>query len=210
MLDVVALMAMCAGDVHPQTMQAVIGHESRENPYAIGINDGERLTQQPTSKEEAVAIATQLEADGRSWDGGIAQISNGNFEWLGYSIDDVFDPCKSLAGGAKILEECYGRAAERFEQESEALSAALSCYNTGNFQRGLENGYVEKVMNQVKPIAEYRVPALVPGSPQGSGAADNDTPVRLSVAANSNDQTSNDIFQSGGDAFSSGVRDAFQ
>src|SRR5690606_23328138 len=40
----------------------------------------------------------------------------------------------------------------------QALRAALSCYNTGNFRRGLANGYVGKVLTQ----AGIKVPALVP------------------------------------------------
>lgn len=211
MLDVVALMAMCAADVHPQTMHAVISHESLENPYAIGINDGERLARQPTSFEEAVEIAEQLDADGRSWDGGIAQISNANLDWLGYSIEDVFDPCKSLAGGALILEECYGRASQRYDEEEQALRAALSCYNTGNFQRGIENGYVEKVMGHVRPISEYRVPALMPDPEhEVSHSSDVSAPVRLAVATNEGAEKRDDIFRRGVDAFSTGARDAFQ
>ena len=51
----------CASNVHPKTMSAVIYHESKGNPFAIGVNTKNiKLKEQPTTKEAAITAAKEL------------------------------------------------------------------------------------------------------------------------------------------------------
>src|SRR5699024_1664981 len=72
----------------------------------------------------------------------------------------VFDPCTNLKAAQTVLSECYGRALKRYSDPQQAVRAALSCYNTGNFDRGFSNGYVGKVLAE----AGVTVPAIKPQS----------------------------------------------
>lgn len=155
------LAARCAPSVHPHTLAAVVRTESRANPLAIGINTkGVRLPRQPATRAEAVATAKWLMARGYNFDAGLAQINSANFDWLGLGVEDLFDPCLNLRASATVLTDCYQRAAKGQGAGQAALRAALSCYNTGNFQRGMTNGYVARVAAQAGVI----VPSLRPES----------------------------------------------
>ena len=64
-LDFNTLAAQCAPGVHIKTLSSIVRHESRANPYAIGVNaKGARLPRQPASKEEAIATASWLKENG--------------------------------------------------------------------------------------------------------------------------------------------------
>lgn len=153
-----ALAAMCAPNVDTTTLSAVVTHESQANIYAIGVNGDYTLPRQPQTLYEAVKEASWLFDNGYSFDAGLGQINSANFEWLGLEIPDLFDSCKNLEAAATILTDCYSRASDRFGEGQDALQAALSCYNTGNFSRGFQNGYVQKVAANVG----VTVPALEP------------------------------------------------
>lgn len=148
-LEFAALAAMCAPNVHLTTLESIVTHESRANIYAIGVNGDYVLPRQPKSLEEAVSTAEWLQENGYDFDSGLGQINARNLPRLGLSISEVFDPCTNLKAAAEILTECYTRAVPRFGAGQPALQAALSCYNTGNFERGFTNGYVYKVAAHV-------------------------------------------------------------
>jgi len=170
--DFNALAAQCAPGVHIKTLSSIVRHESRVNPYAIGVNaKGARLPRQPANREEAIATATWLKAHGYSFDSGYGQVNSANLDWLGLSVADVFDPCKNLAGAARVITDCYKRAKPLYSDEQSALHAALSCYNTGNMKDGISNGYVGYVMAAAATTLE--VPALLPST---TGNAE---PIRL-------------------------------
>jgi len=162
MLEFMALAAACAPAVHHSTLAAVVLQESGGNPYAIGVNRGApRLAQQPTTRDRAVAEVKRLLAAGHNFDAGLAQINVANWNWLGLTAENVFDPCTNLKAAQAVLLDCYQRAANQRSTAQEALYAALSCYNTGNFERGFHNGYVQKVAGQ----AGVTVPGLGQAAP---------------------------------------------
>lgn len=174
-VDFNALAAQCAPGVHIKTLSSIVRHESGANPYAIGVNaKGARLPRQPASKEEAVATATWLKEHGYNFDSGYGQINSANMDRLGMTVADLFDPCKNLAGAARVITDCYKRAKPRYADEQTALSAALSCYNTGNEKDGLRNGYVGYVMAAANTTLD--VPALIPAA---RGSAE---PIRLKAS----------------------------
>lgn len=155
--DFVGLAARCAPDVHPATLAAIVQTESGGNPYAIGVNKGQRLKRQPRSAVEALAVAHKLLAAGANIDFGWGQINVKNLAWLGLSVVDVFDPCRNLEAAGRVLGECYGRAVRKQGEGQGALRSALSCYNTGSLVRGRSNGYVARVVT-----VALKVPAIEP------------------------------------------------
>lgn len=141
----------CAPQVHPETAWRVIKHESRGNPYVIGINGPYRLTRQPRSRQEAVAVAKLLIEHKVSVDMGLSQINSNNLQWLGLTVEDVFDPCKNIKAMQTVLTQAYERAVRKHGPRQQALVAALSEYNTGSQVKGIANGYVHKVQSVQVP-----------------------------------------------------------
>lgn len=148
------LAATCAPAIAPETIASVVSHESGFEPLAIHVNGG--VTYHPDTLEEAIEIA-QSEIDaGESVDLGLGQINSENLERLGLSVSEVFEPCTNLEAASLILEEGYKRSEAAGYKDQPALLRALSAYNTGSLSRGLDNGYVPKVLK----AARYVVPAI--------------------------------------------------
>lgn len=145
MIDLPALADSCAPSVATATIVAIVSHESRRNPYAVGINGRTRISRQPLTKVEAIEISERLIAMGLSIDMGLAQINSANLPKLGLTVAQVFEPCTNLRAAETILHWCYDPAQKKYGTGQAALQAALSCYNTGNFNAGFTNGYVAKV-----------------------------------------------------------------
>lgn len=143
MLDM-ALVTQCSPQVHPAIVNAIVKTESSFNPLAIGVNKGVgRLSKQPTSYTEAVQTAKQLLARGANIDLGLAQINSANLNWLGLSVEQVFNPCANLKALQYVYLHCYDKAGS--SGFGDRMQRALSCYNTGNTRKGFGNGYVAKV-----------------------------------------------------------------
>ncbi len=165
-MDFIDLATQCAPNVAPQTMAAVVSVESSHNPYAIGVVNG-RLVRQPTTLQEAVATAKQLERSGKNFSVGIAQVNRYNLPKYGLTYEQAFNACQNVRVGALILGDCYSRAIARDMQPQPALRAALSCYYSGNFTRGFRPdpghslSYVQKVVAAASgPRPQVQVPAL--------------------------------------------------
>src|SRR5699024_4804598 len=105
------------------------------------------------NKKEAINKATELLEAGHNIDMGLGQINSANLTRLNLTVEDVFDPCRNVEAASIVLEEAYKHAKRKISDEQEALSAALSIYNTGRLEAGITNGYVAKVR-------EYAVPSL--------------------------------------------------
>lgn len=153
----VEMVQACAPGVAPGTMQRVIWIESRNNPLAIGVNHG-RLPRKPRDAADAAALARAAIQQGYSVDLGLMQVNSNNLAKLGYSVEDMFDPCKNLAAGARVLTDFFLSAKPRFADDQAALRAALSAYNTGSYSRGFSNGYVAQYVGasalKVPPLSD--------------------------------------------------------
>ena len=103
------LAAQCTNAVHPNTLQAVARVESGFNPYAIGVVRGS-LKRQPRTLAEAVATAKSLHAQGKNFSMGLMQVNRYNLAAYGLNYETVFEPCKNINAGAKILKSCFDRA----------------------------------------------------------------------------------------------------
>jgi type IV secretion system protein VirB1 len=145
-IDFIALSKMCAPNVSPETMAAIVKTESQFQPLAIGINGGTRLLRQPANKNEAVITSKWLIERGYNIDLGLGQVNSANLVKTGLNVEDAFDPCKNLQAASFILKNSYQRAILKTGDSQSALLAAISAYNTGNFSKGFSNGYVQKVV----------------------------------------------------------------
>lgn len=162
MFDFFVLAQACAPSVHPDTLAAIIRTESQFHPFAIGINGNKPLAHQPKTAQEAATLAKTLMAQGHSIDLGLGQINSANLARLGLSVEDAFDPCANLAASSLILVQNYLRASKQTHTPQMALRQSLSAYNTGNFEKGFENGYVTKVLDNHQKLnaRQYTVPAI--------------------------------------------------
>lgn len=176
-LDVDELLRRCAPSVHPETMRAVLNTESRGNvlavadagPVALPWSQRKAMVRShyPADKATAVRLAKDLIAQGHTVSLGLAQINDRNLARLGVPIESIFEPCANMSAGDKILSAFYAKAVKSYGPGSRALRAALSGYNSGDFVRGEQDGYVDLVFKQAgRPLvlkeggAQPAVPSL--------------------------------------------------
>lgn len=163
MLPGLELMACQGMAVPTEVMQHVVGVESSFNPYAIGVVGG-RLARQPANLAEALATVRMLEAHGRNFSVGLAQVNRGNLATYGLQpYERAFDPCANVVAGSRILAECHARSGGHWGK-------AFSCYYSGNFQTGFRHGYVEKVFASMSAAPSSNVPAPIPLSEVGAAS----------------------------------------
>jgi type IV secretion system protein VirB1 len=153
------LALRCGPWVAPSTLASIARTESSFEPLAINDNTT-RTSGVPASADIAIQVASKLIEARHSVDVGIMQINSGNLQTLGLKLDAAFDPCKSIAGAATILAGDFAGGGDSHEAQQAALRVAISKYNTGDGQRGFDNGYVHKVELAARRI----VPALDVGT----------------------------------------------
>lgn len=185
------MMAACAPNVAPTTLERIIAVESAGQPLAINANvkwvntkdkDGNPVMvvtangkTKPERKkvtfkspiaiktvQDAVTVAYMAIEAGHSVDLSYMQVNSKNLNALGYSVEDMFDPCKNLAAGARVLTAFYASALPKYKTEQAALKAALSAYNTGDFEKGFTNGYLARYGANGQSTAQVSVPAFNP------------------------------------------------
>ena len=170
MLTIAALVVQCGILANASLMAAIVQVESGGNPHALAVNGDFELVRGPRSREEGIAMARWLLDHGYSFDAGLAQVNSANLSGLGLDVVRVFEPCANLQAASRVLGECYERARERFGEGERALNAALSCYNTGDFTRGVRNGYVAAVRASAGGSLAMRAGDAGPRKPNGRGA----------------------------------------
>lgn len=142
----------CAPQVANSTMRAIIVTESHGNHLAIGLNYGYKLRHQPKNPAQAKAWVSYLVKHNYNIDIGLAQVNIKNIYKYGYKPEDMLDPCKNLKVASNILYSGYRKSYRRNSGNKHlALLQAISAYNTGNYQHGINNGYVQKVLNNYEP-----------------------------------------------------------
>lgn len=139
-----ALLLVCAPNVAPSTLHAIVQAESAGNPHAININGP--WVARASSAVDAARAARWAIAKGYSVDLGLMQVNSRNLRMLGLTVEQVLEPCANIRAGAAILTANYASAAERHGPGQKALLAAISAYNTGNHTKGFSNGYVARVV----------------------------------------------------------------
>ena len=150
----------CANGVQAAIVEAIVQAESSGNPWAVNVNvrggQARPLLVPARSRDEAVAQATQLHAEGYSFDVGLMQVNSANVARLSVSIDEAFDVCTNLNMGTTVYNEFAAgvlRYAEQFDTPHKQMMATLSAYNTGSYWKGFMNGYVYRVLRYMgKPV----------------------------------------------------------
>jgi Transglycosylase SLT domain. len=165
-VELFLVLNQCTPDVHPRTMAAIVEAESSRNIYAINVNSQGYNQPKPQTLEDAKATFESLKSQGLNFDAGLAQINSGNFDAYGLTSENVFDPCTNVATGGDILKQNFLNASESIADEQDALIAAISAYNTGNYQRGLKNGYVDRVKGKASTIVVPDIESVVSATEQ--------------------------------------------
>ncbi|WDZ80874.1 transglycosylase SLT domain-containing protein (plasmid) [Ensifer adhaerens] len=122
------LAPTCAPIVAAETLAAVVSLESRFEPFAIRVNSGAPLSEQPTTKVEAIAIATSLAAGRQGIQLGLGGIGIEELRKLKLSISDAFDPCLNLRATATLLDRYYRLAVKAGADPNRAEQVMLQSY----------------------------------------------------------------------------------
>ena len=162
-LDIAALQSRCLPAVPLTTLSAIISVESGGNPNAMQIDfpralvkqwhlpEGTlRLKRQPATQREALEWLDYFGRRGIFVDLGLMQVSTAEAQRRGLSVESLLDPCFNLRAGWQILDSAYQLEVKTYGPGQEALRHAISRYNTGDTQRGIDNGYLARVMAALK------------------------------------------------------------
>ncbi|AZR33133.1 lytic transglycosylase domain-containing protein [Xanthomonas vasicola] len=179
MNDLMSVILACSIGVHPQTVQAIIKHESGGNPYAI---NNQVRSFYPTRFDDAQRIAVEQVRAGRSTDIGLMQINSQHLTRFGVTPVDLLDPCTNIRIGTAILARNYAQTWAKYRAEKPALLSALSMYNTGNESRGLSNGYVSWVSQAAGVAVNFPASGKASGR-RSTEAQANAVPVMSPAAA---------------------------
>lgn len=164
-----ALVQQCAPNVPADIMASVIGTESQKNPFAIGVVKG--WVKQPKTQQEAINTAYALHKAGKNFSMGLSQVNRYNLKAYGLTYETVFDPCKNINAGSKILLDCYNRASKVSSSINQSWQKAFSCYYSGNFSTGFRQDfpnqppYVVKVLNKLSQIQQAQGSLLASSVP---------------------------------------------
>jgi type IV secretion system protein VirB1 len=113
-----------------------------------------RLKRQPATQREALEWLKYFERRGIFVDLGLMQVSTAEAQRRGIMPESLprllFDPCFNLQVGWQILQDGYNIETKTYGPGQEALQHAISRYNTGDTQRGIDNGYLARVMAALK------------------------------------------------------------
>ena len=157
-INLAELRNRCLPGAPMSTLAAIVQAESAGNANALQIDfpnerlrrwhmrpGSLRLSRQPRDHAEALAWKRYLATYDISVDIGLMQVSAAEAARRHIDPATLFDPCTNIRVGWTILGEDYARERDRYEPGQTALQHALSRYNTGDSERGLENGYVQRV-----------------------------------------------------------------
>jgi type IV secretion system protein VirB1 len=170
-LDIAALQSRCLPAASLDTLSAIIRVESGGNPNAMQIDFPKallkqwhlppgslRLKRQPVSQSEAVEWLNYFERHGIFVDLGLMQVSTAEAKRRGLSSESLLEPCFNLRVGWQILQDAYQTEVMAYGPGQQALDHAISRYNTGDTQRGIDNGYLARVIAALKQFPTTTLP----------------------------------------------------
>lgn len=143
-----ALSKQCAPQVAPQTMVTLVRTESKGNPLALGLN-GARLKFQPQSESQAIAWVRYLDQHDYNFDIGLGQVNIKNIRKYKLKAEQLLNPCLNLKVSGYILTQNYLLEKKHTPDSQLALGRALSRYNTGNQSAGYDNGYIQRILQNI-------------------------------------------------------------
>mgnify|MGYP000910261604 CR=1 FL=1 len=126
-----SLYGTCGPEVHPATTQAIIEVESSGNPLAIHDNNtGTSYT--PSSRAQAMEIATRLLTRRHSIDIGLMQINSWHLRKRRIDCDSLFDPCFNIKTGTEILAAFYRTHRQKNPSDPPDLTLLKSLSSSSN------------------------------------------------------------------------------
>jgi type IV secretion system protein VirB1 len=168
-MSIIQLRDRCAPTAPSSTLAAIISAESSGNPNAIQFDLPNallrrwrlpagtlRLQRQPKNAEEAAQWITYLNAHHISVDVGLMQVSTEEAMRRHISPAALLDPCINVRTGWSILQDDYQIEVNHVGPGQVALQHALSRYNTGDTNRGIDNGYLARVMAALRHFEDQR------------------------------------------------------
>jgi type IV secretion system protein VirB1 len=154
-----ALQARCLPEAPRSTLQAIVQVESSGNPYAMQIDFPHallkrwnltsgtlRLRRHPKDYSEAIQWLAYFQNFRVSVDLGLMQVSTAEAQRRGIPPESLLEPCTNLRVGWRILEDAYTTEVKVYRPGQTALDHAISRYNTGDSQAGIDNGYLARVL----------------------------------------------------------------
>jgi type IV secretion system protein VirB1 len=157
--DIVALRSHCVPEASLTTLRAIVRAESNGNPNAMQIDFPRallrqwhlppgtlRLKRQPSTRRQALDWLAYFQRYAVFVDLGLMQVSTAEAQRRGLSPESLLEPCTNLRVGWQILEDDYRLETKTYGIGQEALRHAISRYNTGDSQRGIDNGYLSRVL----------------------------------------------------------------
>lgn len=167
--NLVQLRDRCAPAAPLSTLAALIITESGGHPNAIQIDSPNallrtwrlpagtlRLLRQPNDAREAGDWITYFNAHHISVDVGLMQVSTAEAVRQHISPAALLDPCINVRTGWSILEDDYKIEVNHLGPGQVALEHALSRYNTGDTNRGIDNGYFARVTAALRRLQNER------------------------------------------------------
>lgn len=143
-MDLLSLAFLCGPMVDPALTMRIIGVESGGDPYVIHDDSASRVYR-AGDPAGAARIAEELLRRRHRLDIGLMQI---NYEvWLKptrFALARAFEPCTNIRLGTTILSANYAHALPRSHGSWDALTRALSIYNSG--RDFAAEGYAERVL----------------------------------------------------------------
>jgi type IV secretion system protein VirB1 len=168
--NLTSLQARCLPDAPPSTLRAIVQVESGGNPYAMQIDFPHallkrwnlapgtlRLKRQPRDQAEAIEWLDYFDGFHVFVDLGLMQVSTAEARRRGIPPKFLSDPCNNLRVGWQILEDDYTSEVKLYGPGQLALHHAISRYNTGNSQKGIENGYLSRVLAAAQTFNDHRL-----------------------------------------------------
>lgn len=175
------LAQTCAPLVTVETLAGVVSLESRFEPFAIRINSGPPIQERPTTKAEAIEIATSLVADRHDIQIGLGAIGMEELGTLGLSVSDAFDPCLNLQATATLLDGYYRLAVKAGVDEERAEQLMLqSYYGRADPSVGEMVRYDDQVRQEVERLGETLATLTIKDGGQGRGQSEvtvDETPI---------------------------------
>ena len=161
-MDLAALRDLrdrCIPDAPFSTLAAIVQTESGGNPYAIQVDfpiallrrwhmrpGTLRLARQPKDGAEALAWMQYLSSFDIFTDIGLMQVSTAEAQRRKIEPLTLFEPCTNLRIGWQILQDDYAIEVKHYGPGQTALEHAISRYNTGTSNGGIDNGYYARVV----------------------------------------------------------------
>lgn len=159
------LAQSCAPIVQVETLAGIVSLESGFAPFAMRIDSGLPLRDPPSSKAEAIELATTLIAQHQDVDLGLGGINASDLARLGLTIADAFDPCLNLKATARLLDIHYRAAIDAGVPPVQAGTVMLQAYyGRGDASLGEMASYDKQVRDEARRLAP-QLASLAIGSP---------------------------------------------